>query len=168
MAPELPAGVVLVAARGPAVEAEDVLAAARDHLAATTAVLDPTRVAGRPHLVAAARHAQRAVDAGRAISRDPAMEVLLYAAGTDQIDVALKRVGLRGEVGAVALVALRPDDDDGVDAFLAAVGFEPDDALLDVDPDRAVALARERGHDDADADDAVDWLVEDCALVALG
>lgn len=150
---------------GPPPGADAVLAAARTHLAPTTALLDPDRTGGRPHVLAAARHARRRLDDDRARTRDPSMEVLLHAAGTDQIDEALDRVGLAGDVTSVALVLLEPDD--GVDAFLAEAGLARDPDVLAPDPDRALEVARARGHD-PDPDDALEWLIEDCALVALG
>lgn len=155
---------LLVGTTGPAVALDRVLDAAKDHLAATTAMLDPERTGGRPHLTAAARHALQRLGAGTARTRDPAMEVLLHAAGTDQIAEALTRVGLSGDVDRVVLVLLAADE--GVEAFVGAIGHRLDDGVLAADPKRAVRLAQERGHD-ATADDAMEWLIEDCAMAAL-
>lgn len=153
-----------VAARGPATPRDDVLAAAKDHLAGTTALLAPDRIGGRVHLQAALDQARRALDADRDRVRDPALEVLLHAAGTDQIEQALERVGLGETVEALVVAPIR--EDGGVEAFLAGIGFERDDALLDADAERVAELARGRGHP-ATAEDAVDWLIEDAALVGL-
>lgn len=152
----------IVGARGDATPADRILDAAEDHLDGETAVLDASRVGGRRHLQAAADHARRVREAGRARCRDASMEVLLHAAGTDQIEAALERVGLTGSVDAVALVA---SGGKGVDAFLEAVGFERDEAVLEVAGDRARRLAGERGH--PEHGDPVDWLVEDAARLAV-
>lgn len=56
---------------------------------AVVQAVDADRVVGRDHLRLATRLAARAVARGEAVARDPAVEVLLYAAGRRQIDRAL-------------------------------------------------------------------------------
>lgn len=154
----------ILGASGPPVQRADLLAAAGDHLAETTAVLDADRVAGLEHLAAAADQARRVLKSGSLGVRDPSMAVLLCAAGTDQIDEALDRVGISEQVARVAVVAL--EEDEGVGAFLDGIGFTRDPGVLDADAERVVGLARERGHD-VTSGDALDWLIEDAALVGL-
>lgn len=151
----------LVGASGEPVDADGILAAADRHLGEGVAVLDPSRTGGRRHLRAAAEHARRVREAGRGRCRDASMEILLHAAGTDQIEEALERVGLSGEVEAVAVVGPCGD----VEPFLDAIGFLRDDAVLDVPVEQARRVARERGH--PDTGDPVDWLVEDAARLAV-
>jgi len=67
---------------------------------------DARYVAGRAHLAHAARLAKRARAAGDGIADDPAVEVLLYAAGRRQIERALE-MGL--SVGAPAAVVVSRD-----------------------------------------------------------
>lgn len=151
----------IVGATGGPVPADDVLDAADRHLDEAAAVLDPSRTGGLRHLQAALEHARRVREAGRERCRDPSMEVLLHAAGTDQIEDALDRVGLSGDVDAVAIVGSETD----VGPFLSAIGFEVDGAVLEVPRERAREIARERGH--PDRGDPVDWLVEDAARLAV-
>jgi len=66
---------------------------------------DARDVAGREHLATALRYAARAHRRGDAIARDPAVEVLLYAAGRRQIDRALAMGVDAGETPVVVLVA---------------------------------------------------------------
>lgn len=151
----------IVGALGDPTPADEVLAAADRNLGDGAAVLDPSRTGGVRHLEAAVDHARRVRDAGRGRCRDASMEVLLHAAGTDQIEAALDRVGLSGEVEEVAIVAT----DGGVEPFLAAIGFRRDDAVLEVTVEQVRRIARERGH--PDRGDPVDWLVEDAARLAV-
>lgn len=72
---------------------------------AVVQVLDARYVVSREHLDRAVRHAARALARGENVARDPAVEVLLYAAGRRQIDRALAMGVGEGEVPAVAVVA---------------------------------------------------------------
>ena len=66
---------------------------------------DARAIAGEAHLEHALRTARRAIDRGEAIARDPAVEVLCYAAGTRQIDEALELGVGEGQSPVVVLVA---------------------------------------------------------------
>ncbi|NHN43446.1 KEOPS complex component [Halorubellus sp. JP-L1] len=66
---------------------------------------DARYVAGREHLATALRYAARAHRRGDAIARDPAVEVLLYAAGRRQIDRALAMGVSEGEHDVAVVVA---------------------------------------------------------------
>lgn len=65
---------------------------------------DARAVAGDAHLEHALRTARRAIDRGEAIARNPAVEVLCYAAGTRQIDEALELGVGGGRTPVVVLV----------------------------------------------------------------
>lgn len=67
-------------------------------------LFDADRVAGWKHLYFAAVNAVNALEGGTAISRSLAMESLLYASCQDQIDRALKLIGVSRETERVALV----------------------------------------------------------------
>ncbi|AGN01633.1 KEOPS complex Cgi121-like subunit [Salinarchaeum sp. Harcht-Bsk1] len=82
---------------------------------------DARYVASRGHLDHALRTARRAIDRGEAIARDPAVEVLCYAAGTRQIEVALKLGVAEGRTPVVVLVA-RLDDDIDADGVSGSEG----------------------------------------------
>lgn len=66
---------------------------------------DARLVAGERHLERAWARARRAIDRGEAIARDPAVEVLCYAAGRRQIDDALELGVEEGSGPVVVLVA---------------------------------------------------------------
>lgn len=66
---------------------------------------DARYVAGEAHLAHALEAARRARSRGEAIARDPAVELLCYAAGTRQIDDALALGVSEGQSPVVVLVA---------------------------------------------------------------
>ncbi|MFC3959669.1 KEOPS complex subunit Cgi121 [Halovivax cerinus] len=76
-----------------------------DRHGATIQAFDADYVAGRRHLVRAVEAAERAVANDDAIARDPAVEILLYAAGRRQIDRALEMGVDEGEGPAVIVVS---------------------------------------------------------------
>jgi len=61
-------------------------------------------VAGERHLQRAAELARRATDRGTAIARDPAVELLVYAAGRRQINRALEMGVAEGAMTVVGVV----------------------------------------------------------------
>jgi KEOPS complex subunit Cgi121 len=80
------------------------LQAVGDEHGATIQAFDAQYIVDRAHLERAVEFADRARDRGEAIADDRAMEILCYAAGTRQIQVALE-IGLsRGESPAVVLI----------------------------------------------------------------
>lgn len=91
---------------------------------ATIQCFDAAYVAGERHLRRAVELAARAREQGTAVADDPAVEVLLYAAGRRQIDQALE-IGLKqGEITVVGVVD--GGDEAAAEARLAAlVGTQP-------------------------------------------
>lgn len=98
----------------------------RERHDAVVQVFDPAAIYGTGHLLAAAEKALRSHREDRAIARDLATEIACYAAGTDQISVALETVGLPakgdalvavgvGEAGKAALSELGDHGFDAVD-----------------------------------------------------
>ena len=142
------------------------LAAIGEAHGATVQAVDARYVAGRRHLEAAVRSARRAVEHDDAIADDPALEVLLYAAGRRQIERALA-MGVSEGGGPVVVVV-----DGGDEAAAAAeVGeqVEPTDTL---ETGRDEALIRDYfdiGDAELDATDASleDLVVERVALLAV-
>ncbi|WP_253737636.1 KEOPS complex subunit Cgi121 [Halohasta salina] len=88
-----------------------------DETGSTVQLFDADYVAGERHLRRAVEMANRAVDRGSAIARDPAVEVLLYAAGRRQINRALE-TGVGEESQAVVAVV------DGGDEAAAVAAVE--------------------------------------------
>jgi len=72
-------------------------------------LLDSILVAGEVHLLSAAQNALNAWKGNYAISRNLAVEILLYASGQHQIGVALDKLGVNDETTSVAAVVLGPD-----------------------------------------------------------
>ena len=97
----------------------DEFLAAVDSIAESTGAVvqafDASRVVDAAHLRLATRLAARAIARGEAVARDPAVEVLVYAAGRRQIDRALELGVSPGEQPA-AIVAADFGDVSGVDA----------------------------------------------------
>ncbi|WP_231186200.1 KEOPS complex subunit Cgi121 [Haladaptatus sp. DYF46] len=87
---------------------------------------DAGYVAGRAHLESAVEHANRAFERGENVARDPAVEILLYAAGRRQINQALEMGVSEGEQDVVVAV-----DGEGETAASAAVSelLTPEDTL---------------------------------------
>lgn len=73
-------------------------------------LLDSTLVAGEVHLLSAAQNALNAWKGDYAISRNLAVEILLYASGQHQIGVALEKLGVNDEATSVAAVVLGTDE----------------------------------------------------------
>ena len=112
----------------------ETLAAIGDDHGCVIQAIDPRYCAGVAHLEAALSHARRARDRGEIIADDPAMEVLLYAAGTRQIEGALT-IG-PDAVDDPALVVWDGGDEtavrDEIEAALAETTDHwcPDEALI--------------------------------------
>ncbi len=120
---------------------------------AVVQAFDADLVVSEEALRLATRLAARAIDRGEAIARDPAVEVLLYAAGRRQIDRALQLGVSEGEVRAVAVVA----------DFGAVSRAERSTADLPTAVDRVETLLS--GGTDGSAADA--WTVDENAIREL-
>jgi KEOPS complex subunit Cgi121 len=101
------------------------LADVRDEHGVVAQAFDARYVVSRLHVEEAVKKARRSFNRGENVADSLSMEVLLYAAGTRQIDVAT-RMGLRpGEHDAVFVV-----EGEGVDDAVEAVRdltYEPDE-----------------------------------------
>ncbi|WP_434520985.1 KEOPS complex subunit Cgi121 [Halorubrum sp. AS12] len=86
----------------------DAFLADLDEIAAETGAVvqafDADLVVSATQLREAARLAARAIARGEAVARDPGVEIMLYAAGSRQIDRALKLGVSEGERSAVVLL----------------------------------------------------------------
>jgi KEOPS complex subunit Cgi121 len=81
------------------------LEAVREETGAVVQAFDADRVVDAAHLRLATRLAARSIARGEAVARDPAVEVLVYAAGRRQIDRALDLGVSPGERRAALVVA---------------------------------------------------------------
>jgi KEOPS complex subunit Cgi121 len=96
----------------------DELDAVRDDHDVVAQAFDARYIVSRLHVEEAVKKARRSFDRGENVADTLSMEVLLYAAGTRQIDVAT-RMGLRpGEHDAV-LVVDGGSEEDAVDDILS-------------------------------------------------
>ena len=69
-------------------------------------LLDPSLVAGFDHLYFASLNALKASEARRNISKDLAVEVLLYASGQHQISKAIQLLGIKPDSREVAVLVM--------------------------------------------------------------
>ncbi|PHQ39856.1 hypothetical protein DJ69_03995 [Halorubrum persicum] len=92
-----------------AIDDLDAFLAALDEIAGETGAVvqafDADLVVSAAHLREATRLAARSIARGEAVARDPGVEIMLYAAGSRQIDRALTLGVEAGEQRAVVLVA---------------------------------------------------------------
>lgn len=104
---------------------------------ATIQAIDARYVAGRDHLERAVASAWRAIENDDAVARDPAVEVLCYAAGRRQIERALE-MGVDEGSGPVAIVVTGGDEDEAVAELADRLDFT-EKATLD-DPDEETLM----------------------------
>jgi tRNA threonylcarbamoyladenosine modification (KEOPS) complex Cgi121 subunit len=69
-------------------------------------LFDPGFIAGFDHLYFSALNALKAFETGRNISKDPAVEILLYASGQHQIRKAIQLLGIKPDLREVAVLIL--------------------------------------------------------------
>jgi KEOPS complex subunit Cgi121 len=112
----------------------DRLGAIGDEYDCAVQAFDADLVVGEDHLRAAVEHADRAFDRGESVARDPAVEILLYAAGRRQINRAL-RMGVDEGDAPVAVVVHGLDDESDEEAAAEAVR----ELLASTDSDAASA-----------------------------
>ncbi|MFB6352676.1 MAG: KEOPS complex subunit Cgi121 [Halobacteriales archaeon] len=151
----------------------DALGAIGEEHGVVVQALDARYVAGREHLEAAVRMARRAIEHDDAIADDPALEVLLYAAGRRQIARALT-MGVPDGGGPLVVVVdgtVTGDNPDGEAAAAATVADRLETAET-LDAARDEAAIREYfdvGDEELAATDASleDLVVERVALLAV-
>jgi len=110
----------------------------------TTQIFDASRVAGKLHLFHSARLALIAHSAGRNITNSLTIELLCWAAGTDQIDQALERVGVRKNTGSVALLVLGKNEEGvsgAIKEALENLKIKREDKVLGINPEKTSKLA---------------------------
>jgi len=114
------------------------------------------RIAGKEHLEIAATAALHASKTGLNISRNVAMEVLLYASAQRQIDAAIRVLGVTREsktVGLVAFSGSRDEVDSLQDRIAKFLKTDLDDALLEEwSPNKARMITRLFGINNSELD----------------
>nr|WP_171815016.1 KEOPS complex subunit Cgi121 [Halovivax ruber] len=90
----------------------------------TIQAVDARYVAGQSHLERAVESAERAIANDDAIARDPAVELLLYAAGRRQIERALE-MGVDEGTGPAAIVVTGGADGPAADELRDELDVEP-------------------------------------------
>jgi KEOPS complex subunit Cgi121 len=113
------------------------LAAIGEEYGSTVQIFDARYVVGREHLKRAVALAGRARGRGEAVADDPAVEILLYAAGRRQITDALEMGVSEGECPVIA-VAVGGEEERAAAALHDLL--EPADTLGAHDPDRVRAF----------------------------
>jgi len=111
---------------------EELAAVGAEH-GSTVQAFDARYVVGREHLERAAALAERAHERGEAIADDPAVEILLYAAGRRQIADALEMGVPEGDCPVVAVAV--GGDEEGAAAALRDL-LAPAETLGTYDPRR--------------------------------
>ena len=101
----------------------------------TIQAFDARYVAGSEHLERAVAAAERAIETDDAIARDPAVEVLCYAAGRRQIDRALE-MGIDEGTQPAVIVTFGGDESGAIDSLEERLDITPMPVLEDVDEDR--------------------------------
>lgn len=97
--------------------------------------IDARYVAGQQHLATATELARRARNRGEDIADDPALEILLYVAGTRQIDSALE-IGLSPETYTAAIVIDGGAETAAANAVRESLIEDP----ADLQPDRSALM----------------------------
>ena len=142
------------------------LAAVGEEHGSTVQAFDARYVVGREHIERAVACAERARERGEAIADDPAVEILLYAAGRRQITDALAMGLSAGECPAVAVAV--GGDESGAAAALREL-FEPADTLGAYDRARVREFFDVTDRElEASEGDLAGLVLERVALLAVG
>jgi len=105
----------------------------------TVQFFDARFVAGYEHLYFAALNALTAFKNGLSISKNLAIEILLYAAAKRQIRNAVQLLGVREDTAKVAVVVLAESKDEVVkalDKVSSIIQAEEDESVLEIDDEK--------------------------------
>ncbi|MWV63500.1 hypothetical protein GRS48_01485 [Halorubrum sp. JWXQ-INN 858] len=130
----------------------DALAVVGEETGAVVQAFDADLVVSEAHLRRAVRLAARSIARGEAVARDPAVEVLLYAAGCRQIDRAL---GLGVSEGSGRVVVAVADFGDVPGADRPAADLDAAVAAVSRSLDTRTEPGGSRAEDGFDFDEAV-------------
>ena len=105
----------------------------------TVQFFDAKFVAGYEHLYFAVLNALTAFKNGLSISKNLAIEILLYAAAERQIRNAVQLLGVREDTAKVAVVVLAESKDEVVkalDKVSSIIKAEEDESILEIDDEK--------------------------------
>lgn len=96
-------------------------------------IINLMRITGKKHIYFAILNALHAFRNGMNISRNPAVEILLYASGQNQISEAIKIVGVDQHTRNIAIVAIGEERSIRIfsDKLPSLIGITSDDNLLE-------------------------------------
>jgi len=105
----------------------------------TVQFFDAKFVAGYEHLYFAVLNALTAFKNGLSISKNLAIEILLYAAAERQIRNAVQLLGVREDTAKVAVVVLAESEDEAIralDKVSSIIKAEEDESILEIDDEK--------------------------------
>jgi KEOPS complex subunit Cgi121 len=108
-------------------------------------IFDASRIAGKEHLVHAARLALMAHSTGKGFASSLAVELLCWTAGLRQIDRALKKVGIKRGTKELAILTIGDKPEQVEKAQLGLVrelDIERDDRVVELSPRKARRLLK--------------------------
>ena len=111
----------------------------------TVQFFDARFVAGYEHLYFAVLNALTAFKNGLSISKNLAIEILLYAAAERQIRNAVQLLGVREDTAKVAVVVLAESKDEVVkalDKVSSIIQAEEDESILEIDGKKFEAIRK--------------------------
>jgi len=103
-------------------------------------LFDPNLIAGLDHIYFAALNALKAFEEGRNISKDLAVEILLYASGQHQISKAIQLLGIKPSSQEVAVLVLSETCEkalEALDVVSQLLQGEQCDGIIDVTKKKA-------------------------------
>ena len=103
-------------------------------------LIDPNMVAGKDHLLSAARHAERSFSEGTNRSKTLLTEIILYAAWERQISKALSKMKPKDERNEYVAILLDIDD-----PKLDSIKMVQDDSLIEATDTKAHKLGLVKG-----------------------
>lgn len=114
----------------------DILSEIDSEFGTVSQIFDAEKIAGRDHLLLAARLAFDAMERDRSFADDSSIELTCWAAGMRQINKSLEKVGVKeGENGVVLFVS--GEDEESVEqareACLERLGIDGNDDFVGVD-----------------------------------
>lgn len=111
----------------------------------TIQFFDAKYVAGYEHLYFAALNALTAFKNGLNISKNLAVEILLYAAAERQIRNALELLGIKENTASIAVIALAESKDEiikALDKISSLIKAEEDESVLEINDEKFKAIRR--------------------------
>lgn len=106
-------------------------------------VFDASRIAGKGHLVHAARLALMAHSAGEGFASSLAVELVCWTAGLRQIEKALERVGIRKSTKELAILTIGDNQEQVEKAqsdLIRELRIKRDDDVIELSPKKARRL----------------------------